>query len=282
MKRSFWYDPPRNHRRLPGAAVAMAVGLLGCIVLLAGCTISGYKLAPKKTLPPVLLNLPSTEPPVEALLHTVIIYRGPGSWKLNAFWDEYVMTVANRGDALVRVEAAWLTDLQNEVTGEGEDPWELELASRTEADKGFGIVKGTAVQIGGGVTTAAVGGGVGAVVFSGGYITTAGGAAVGGILFLPAFIGGTIYTNISSRHSIEREFVRRRLVLPVVLVPGQLVQGSLFFRISPGPKRLTLKCRIDDEPRDVVIDLAPISGLHLKSPPVAGATAAGSLVQKPR
>jgi len=99
---------------------------------------------------------------------------------------------------------------------------------------------------------------------------------------LPAFIGGTIYTNISSRHSIEREFARRRLVLPVVLVPGQLVQGSLFFRISPGPKRLTLKCRIDDEPRDVVIDLAPISGLHLKSPPAGGAPAPGSLVQKPR
>ena len=282
MNRSFWHDLPRNYRRLPGAAVAMAVGLLGSIVLLAGCTISGYKLAPKKTLPPVLLNLPSTEPPVEALLHTVIIYRGPGSWKLNAFWDEYVVTVANRGDALVRVEAAWLTDLQNEVTGEGADPWELEVASRTEADKGFGFVKGTAVQIGGGVTTAAVGGGVGAVVFSGGYVTTAGGAAVGGILFLPAFIGGTIYTNISSRHSIEREFARRRLVLPVVLVPGQLVQGSLFFRISPGPKRLTLKCRIDDEPRDVVIDLAPISGLHLKSPPAGGAPAPGSLVQKPR
>src|SRR5205814_5963570 len=85
----------------------------------------------------------------------------------------------------------------------------------------------------------------------------------------PAFIGGTIYTNISNRHAIEQEFELRRLVLPAVLVPGQLVQGSLFFRISPGPQRLTLTCRVDDEPRDVIIDLAPIAGLHLKSPPAA-------------
>ena len=59
-----------------------------------------------------------------------------------------------------------------------------------------------------------------------------------------------------------------------MLVPGQLVQGSLFFRISPGPKRLTLKCRVDDEPRDVVIDLAPLSGMHMKVPPKSQASAA--------
>ena len=282
MNRSFWHGFLRSHRRFLRTAVAVPAGLLSIIVMLGGCTISGYKLAPKKTLPPVVLNLPATEPPIEALLHTVIIYRGPGSWKLGAFWDEYVVTVANRGDALMTIESAYLIDFQNQETAAGTDPWELELASRTEADKGFGFVKGTAVQIGGGVTVAAIGGGVGAVAFSGGYITAAGGAAVGGLLFLPAFIGGTIYTNINNRHAIEREFARRRLVLPAALLPGQLVQGSLFFRISPGPQRLTLKCRIDDEPHDVVIDLAPIAGLHLKSPPAADAPAPGTLAPSRR
>lgn len=275
MNRSFWRDLLRNHRRLPGAAVAMRVGLLGCIAGLAGCMASSYKMTPKTTLPPVLLNLPATEPPIEALLHTVIIYRGPGSWKLDAYWDEYVVTVANRGNALVTVESASLVDFQNQATAAGTDPWELERTSRSLADKSFGLAKSTAVQIGGGVTTVAVGGGVGAIVFSGGYITTAGGAAMGGIVLLPAFIGGTIYTNISGRHAVEREFERRRLVLPTALLPGQLVQGSLFFRLSPGPQRLTLKCRVDDVPREVVIDLAPIAGLHLKAPPAAGAPAAG-------
>ncbi|HUJ42747.1 MAG TPA: hypothetical protein VLW52_03965 [Opitutaceae bacterium] len=246
--------------------------LLSGLVMLAGCTATGYKMAPKTTPPPALLNLPSTEPPIEALLHTVIIYRGPGSWKRDAFWDEYIVTVANRGNALVTFESASLTDFQNQVATTGKNPWELEQTSRSLAEKGFGLAKGAAVQIGGGITVAAVGGGVGAMALSGSMFSAAG-VAVGGALLLPAFVGGTIYTNVNSRHAIEREFERRRLVLPRVLVPGQLVQGSLFFRISPGPKRLTLNCRVDDVPREVEIDLTPIAGLHLKMPsPVSALT----------
>ncbi len=243
------------------------------IAWLAGCTSPGYQLASKTTAPPIWLNLPSTEPPIEALLHTVIIYRGPGSWKQNAYWDEYVVTMANRGSSLVTVESASLVDFQGNPVAAGQNPWDLERTSRNLVDTGFGFAKGTAVQIGGGITVLAAGGGIGAVVFSGGLLTEAGGAVVGGLLVLPAFVGGTIYTNIKSRHAIEREFARRRLILPSVLVPGQLVQGSLFFRISPGPKRLTLKCRVDDEPREVVIDLAPLAGLHLKAPPKTGSAA---------
>lgn len=259
-------------RRPRGMKLTRAlIALVGVIVGFTGCTATRYQAAPKKTPPPVLINLPSTEPPIEALLHTVIIYRGPGSWKHDAYWDEYVVTVANRGNALVTVESAELTDFQDKTTTAGTNPWELETVSRTLADKSFGLAKDTVVQIGGGVGIMAVGGGVGAVVFSGGFISSAGGAAIGGILLLPAVIGGTVYSNISNRHAIEREFERRLLVLPAVLVPGQLVQGSLFFRISPGPRRLALKCHVDDEPRDVVIDLTPVAGLHLKpkAPPAA-------------
>lgn len=266
------HDYLRNQRRRLGATARTPVVLLSGLVMLAGCTATGYKMAPKTTPPPALLNLPSTEPPIEALLHTVIIYRGPGSWKRDAFWDEYIVTVANRGNALVTFESASLTDFQNQVATTGKNPWELEQTSRSLAEKGFGLAKGAAVQIGGGITVAAVGGGVGAMALSGSMFSAAG-VAVGGALLLPAFVGGTIYTNVNSRHAIEREFERRRLVLPRVLVPGQLVQGSLFFRISPGPKRLTLNCRVDDVPREVEIDLTPIAGLHLKMPsPVSALT----------
>ena len=270
---------PSSHRDFPpilrrcfqqGAILIVAV--LSPMLMLLGCTSPKYKAAPKKTPPPVLLNLPSSEPPIEALLQTVIIYRGPGSWKLNAYWDEYLVTVANRGNALIEVDSVWLTDFQTKATASGTNPWELELVSRALADKGFGEAKNAAVVIGGGIGVLAIGGGIGAAVFSGAaYIGSAGGAAIAGMIFLPAVIGGTIYTNVSNRHAIEREFERRRLVLPAVLVPGQLAQGSLFFRISPGPQRLTLKCRVDGEPREVVIDLTPLAGLHLKSPPEAPA-----------
>src|SRR5512141_1447697 len=107
------FTPP-GRRRFEAIAVALAV-LLGSLLGLSGCTSPKYKAAAKGTPPPVLLNLPSTEPPLEALVHTVIVYRGPGSWKRDAYWDEYVVTIANRGTALVKIDTAWLTDFQGQT-----------------------------------------------------------------------------------------------------------------------------------------------------------------------
>ncbi|MSU64883.1 MAG: hypothetical protein EXS38_02000 [Opitutus sp.] len=74
----------------------------------------------------------------------------------------------------------------------------------------------------------------------------------------------SVVANVNGRHDVEAEYRRRRVALPLWLVPGQLAQGSFFFRISPGPQRLVLHCRIDREPRDVTIDLTSLAGLHLK------------------
>lgn len=246
--------------------------------LLSGCTFAKYKSAPRSTPGPVMINLPSTEPPVEALVHTVIVYRGPGSWKQDAYWDEYVVTIANRGDGLLTVDAATLQDGRAQLIATGLEPWSLESESRSAAAKGFGFAQTTAVQIGGGFTAIGAGAGVGALLTASlvsGSGAGAAGAAIGGFIAIPAFIGGSVYSNITSRNAIEREFDRRRLVLPIQLPPGQLVQGSLFFRITPAPRGLLLKCRVDDAPRDVVVDLAPLAGLHLKptettSSPIGG------------
>ena len=270
MKHSALPDLLAAFRRHRGMAAVLSAVLLGVLLAGPGCTAPSYKMASKKTPPPVLLNLPSTEPPFEFLLHTVIVYRGAGSWKLNAYWDEYVVTVANRGNALITVDEASLKDLRDRDVECGDDPWKLETTSRSLADQGFGLVAGTVVQLGGGIGAISVGAGAGAVIFcsAGGY-----GALAGGMLVLPAFIGGTIYTNINNHHAVGEEFIRRRLVLPVVLVPGQLVQGSLFFPITPGPRQLILHCHVDQAPRNVVIDLAPLANLHLKSPPVPASPA---------
>ena len=100
-------------------------------------------------------------------------------------------------------------------------------------------------------------------------------------IYLPVYAIGAIFLNTNRKHHIEEEFDRRRLRLPLMLASGQVAQGSLFFRITPGPQRLTLKCRVGDEPHDVVINLAPIAGLHLKSPPSAGAPVATPPPVKP-
>ena len=259
------FSAARQHFNAGNAVVRLV--LLGSMLTFVGCTMPNYQLAPKDTPLPVLLNLPSTEPPVEALLHTVIIYRGPGSWKRNAFWDEYVVTVANRSDSLLTVESASLTDFRGAISEAGTNPWVLERTSRSLVDQGFGLAETAAIQIGGGLAVVAVGSSVGVLMAGGSYgiLGPVSAATVGSLVVLPAFVSGTVYTNISSHRAIEREFERRRLVLPAVLQPGQFVQGSLFFRISPGPKRLTLRSLIDERPRAVVIDLKPIGDLHLRS-----------------
>jgi len=154
-----------------------------------------------------------------------------------------------------------------EIAQEATLPWALEKQSRSLASRNFGLALDTTVQLGSGVGAFSVGVGLGALAGGSGWAAL-GGAAIGGAVAIPAYIGGSIYRNITSRHAIEREFDRRRLVLPVNLVSAQTAPGSLFFRVTPGPKSLTLRYRVADEVHDLTVDLAQLAGLHLKSTPV--------------
>ncbi len=248
--------------------------VLGVSLLVAhtGCVSTRYKLAKKETIRPALAyDITATPSEVEATVNTAIVFQGPGSWKRDAYWDEYVLTLVNRGDRTLTVETAALTGLAGTSAMSGVNPWALEKQSRTLADQGFGLTKDVAVQIGGGVAYVVAGTGVGAGVGALVWGTTGlvPGTALGiltGMIAVPAFIGGSIYANVHSRHGIEREFARRRLLLPLALAPGQTTQGSLFFPITPGPQRLALHCAVSGaEPRDVFLNLAPLAGLHLQS-----------------
>ena len=75
--------------------------------------------------------------PVEALVNTVIVYQGPGSWKREAHWDEYVVTIANRGDAPLVIDSFSLTGLSGREVAPGTIPWALEKQSRTLEQEGF-------------------------------------------------------------------------------------------------------------------------------------------------
>ncbi len=257
--------------RLPVAA------LLSATLALSGCVSSKYKLAKSTDIrPPIAINLASTQPPLETMVNTVIIYQGPGSWKREAYWDEYVLTFANRGDSPLTIDAISITGLARTATPSGTEPWSIEKESRTLQDQGFGLAKDTAVQIGGGIATIAAGAAAGAGTFGlvfGGLGAGVGvvGATILGAVALPAFIGGSIYANVSSRHEVEREFARRRLQLPVTLVAGQVAQGSLYFPITPGPRQLVLKGRAGKQPVEATLDLARLASLHLKPPPATPA-----------
>ncbi|MGA2446855.1 MAG: hypothetical protein ABSG50_15685 [Opitutaceae bacterium] len=256
--------------RLLAASFAAASALSGCVT-------RGYKLAPKDTPGPTLLKLSAAQPPVEATLHTVIIFQGPGSWKREAYWDEYVLTVANRGETPAIIDSAMLYGSQSEPVTPGDNPWTLEKLSKkwwqTNAARQTGtyLALGAGTAVGAGVALASAMGGIMAGPVSAGA-TAAGAVGAATVVALPLFAVGTVVANVHGKHKVEAEFRRRRLVLPLSIAPGQTVQGSLFFRITPGPQRLVLQCRADGETRPLAMDLALLAGLHLKpTPPAATA-----------
>lgn len=263
--------------------------LIIAALTLTGCVSRGYKLADKNAPPPVALNLSSApvaavapEPadanaatsaaPAEAVVRTVIVYQGPGSWKREAYWDEYVVTVTNRGEAPLIVNGATLLALNGESTLPGEDPWKLERIGKTWWQSNAGDQTKTYLLLGGG--TVAGFGTVVASVFAGGgiFAPLTGGAAVAAgvgtaaVVALPLVAVGSVGLNIHRKHQVEAEFKRRRLVLPLTLAPGQSIDGSLFFRATPSPSELRLHTGAPDETRNVTVSLAPLASLHLRMP----------------
>ena len=260
------------------------------VTLLTGCVTRGYKLADKSALPVVPLALPSAPmvsgnpspssdadaapavpSTVAATVHTVIVYQGPGSWKREAYWDEYVVSLVNRGETPLVISTAMLTSTRSDPVAPGDDPWKLDRLGKTWWQSNASDQTKTMLLLGTGTVAGA--GMVVAGALTGGFfsgMTTAGAAAVGvgaaAVVALPVVAVGSVAMNIRSKHRIEEEFTRRRLVLPLTLAPGQTVTGSLFFRITPAPLRLTLNGRAEDEAREVSIDLTRLSSLHLALP----------------
>lgn len=286
-RRSSGGTPPAAHTPKPSEVMNPAAprssAVFGCLLLagatlLTGCVSSTkYRMAPKKIPPPVMLDLRAntgTDPrgslePAEFILHTVIIYQGPGSWKRAAFWDEYIVSIANRGKVPFNVDSAVLSDLQGGQVGAGDNPWELEKLSKTWWQNAGSSGIADAFYIGAGSSE------LGAMASTFFYLsdpTAAAPALIVGAVAASATAIGMVVANKRGREKVEAEFNRRRLALPAIVPPGETIQGSLFFRITPGPQRLTLQCRINGEARELPVDLSPLAGLHLKEPPKANPT----------
>ena len=234
------------------------------VTISSGCAFKRYKLAKKDTPPPVEMNLNFKQPPIELLLNSVIIFKGPGSWKREAYWDEYIVSITNHGTLPLSIESAAIVDFQDKINSAGIDPWELEKLSKAWWKGIRASGAGTAVALGAGT-------GISALVISASWGTVLGagsasGVAIGaaGVIAMPVIGVSYIVGNIRGRNKIEKEFNRRRLVLPVIIPAGQSVQGSLFFPITPGPKYLILKCRMGEDIYDVEFDLSPLKALHIK------------------
>lgn len=244
------------------ASRLIALVILGAIpiVALTGCVSARNQMVTSNRTGPVGLNLTTRQPPVEATVKSLIVYHGSGSWKRDAYWDEYTVEIVNPGDAPLTLESARLTDFRGESTMPGDNPRLLEKQSLTFEKEFNRRAREVLVQIGGGYLAVGMAGS--AMFLSGIACTTASTVMFAGII--PVYAAGTIYANVNGRREIEKEFQRRRLVLPQTLAAGRSVQGSLFFRISPGPQHLALHGHTGSEPFDLTIDLTPLGPLHIK------------------
>lgn len=242
-------------RRMTGTLVMVMLA----VITLGGCTTSKkYHMTAGDMPAAVPLNYAAGDSALELRLITVIANQGPGSWKQSALWDEYVVSLTNRGPGPLSAEGAVLVDILGENKLPGTDPWILEKLSETNWER-YARVGRFVIGIGaaaGAMEVAAIG-----------YGLAAGGAA--GIFFLmPAVLIANVTTvavmDHQNKDKVQNEFERRRLRLPLELAGGATVQGSLFFPMAPAPRRLLVQVRAGDAPFEVGLDLTPLAGLHLE------------------
>ena len=190
----------------------------------SGCAFSRYKLAKKDTPPPVQMGLRLSQPPVEVLLNSVIIYKGAGSWKREAYWDEYIVSIANRGRSPLSIEAASLVDFQDKHNSAGSDSWELEKKSKAWWKGIRASGAGTAVALGAGTGISATVFGSSVGIFGGGSAT---GMAIGaaGVVVLPVVGVSYIIGNTSGVWCCRLPFPADGLLRAACFSPSRRVQN---------------------------------------------------------
>jgi hypothetical protein len=235
-----------------------------------GCVATKYKLAKKNTPPVQTLNIafpPSV--PLQATLAALIIYGGPGSWKREALWDEYVVTIENDGAQPVIINSATLGDFAGTTYATGNDPWALEKQSKKlekqYRDRGEAFIRAAGpgvLIVGAGAATLSAAAGSTAFV-SAGVV----GAAVATIVVLPVYYVTVLGINHHNKKAVMAEFKRRRLPLPLTLAPGETRTGSLFYPMVRNPSSLELGWSSESATGQAVLPLDFLQGLHVPTAP---------------
>lgn len=250
-----------------------ALCLLGfgvALLTLTGCVSPKYKRVAENPVPPLTLNLETHTAALAVTLHTVIVYHGPGSWKQEAYWDEYILTLTNQTADVITLDSVELIDVLDHAQHSGTDPWALEKESRANLKKYERI--GRKVAIGTGLTAAWLVSPP--VMWAAAWAGSTTWAVVGAGTFvgIPVWAVTKLVRTSAARSSIAKEFHRRELVLPLSLPPHSGRSGSFFFPISPGPQRLVLQAAIAGRASTFTLGLTPLKRLHLD--PVESARAA--------
>jgi len=263
---------PRNPRVHGWSVFVTATMVAAGLCCQGGCVATKYKLA-KKDAPPVQsLNISFPQAlPLAPMLASLISYGGPGSWKREASWDEYVVTLENRGDRSLSIDSAALADSAGTQYAVGTDPWALEKQSKTlekqyrDHGEAFLRTAGPGVVIIGAGAVAAT-----ATTTAGGMAIVSpafAGAAVATIVVLPVYYLTIVGINHHNKKAVMTEFKRRRLSLPLAIAAGETRTGSLFFPMVRSPSLLTVKWSMEGGSAVAELPLEFLHALHVPAPP---------------
>ena len=200
---------------------------------------------------------------VKLSLQRVIVRNDKTSWVREADWDEYALVLRNDGGVPIDLRSI---ELGNEILDTVRhttvpDQLKSETTRNVETMKTAGRI----VVIGyTGLVT-----GVLVLASAAGYTLLA------PILPLAVIVGGiSAYRHQSQTNAesmvIDYEIKRRGFELPAPLAPGADLQRSAFFPVTPAPQRLRLRYAVGAEPRELVLALPALAGLHIQptgSPP---------------
>jgi hypothetical protein len=237
----------------------------GGLCLVTACVSPKYQRAVKSTPPIQPLNVKFPPSTLDSSLYSEISDGGPGSWKREAFWDEYVMIMHNNGEQALNIASATLMDYAGQVRPAGSDPWALERESKTlekrykDAGIAFSRMAAPRVIASAAEPTVAASAGIGAA----GAATAATLTAVA----LPVY-GATVFgINMHNKAAIKKEFNRRRVPLPLTLGPGETRTGSFFFPMVPNPQALTVRWTSSAGDGETTLELHFLQGLHVTGDP---------------
>jgi hypothetical protein len=263
---------PRLGRGAIVIVAAMAAALLSSQY---GCVATKYKLAKKGSAPVQPLNIAfPPSPPLQSTLASLISYGGPGSWKREALWDEYVVVLENHGERPITIQSAALRDSAATPYAPGNDPWALEKRSK-QLEQQY-RKRGQAFLRAAGPGVVIVAGGAAAVSLAAGSATAGGfigvapataGAVVAAAYVLPVYYVAVVGINHRNKRAVMAEFKRRQLPLPLTLAPGESRAGSLFYPMVRSPDSLTIAWSSEAGSATAVLPLEFLHSLHVPAPP---------------
>ena len=244
----------------------MTVLVAAALCAQAGCVASKYRLAKQNTPPVQRLDVAfSPTASLQSSLTALIIDRGPGSWKREALWDEYVLTVTNPGEQRLTIESASLLDPADTAYAAGTDPWALEKQSRM-LEKQY-RARGQAFVRSVGPGMLIVGAGAAPIAAGGVFSAGAAAAATAVVIVLPVYYLSVVGINHHNKKAVVAEFTRRRLPLPLALAPGETQTLSVFFPMVRSPRSLTLQWSNDAGHGSCALSLDFLKALHVPAAP---------------